>query len=298
MTKISIYWTESLDIRRNLCILEIISGYWTKSLFIGQNLCILDKISVYWTKSLNIGQNLCKLDKISEYWTKSLYIGQNLWILDKISVNWTESLDILNKISPESQDIGQDGSLDRIKNSLDINKFSGYWYKKSEYWTESLDIKQNVIKSTWYWTWSLDIGQDIWILDRISWYWTGYLDIGLDLLILDRISCYWTGYLYIGQDLLLLDRISVYWTGSLDILDRILDIGQKLNPIPVGLFLSNIGWGPPLPPMVSRDIMHNQCCNSHVYRPTFWAQSNGKGFESLRPLHVSCLKARHGAPPT
>ena len=35
--------------------------------------------------------------------------------------------------------------------------------------------------------------------------------------------------------------------------------------------------------------MHKQCCNSHVYRPTFWARSNGQVFESLRPLQV-----RHG----
>ena len=36
-----------------------------------------------------------------------------------------------------------------------------------------------------------------------------------------------------------------------------------LDPIPVGLFLSNIGWGTP-PPLVSQDIMRKQCCNSHV----------------------------------
>ena len=44
------------------------------------------------------------------------------------------------------------------------------------------------------------------------------------------------------------------------------------NPIPVGLFLSNIGWGvvdSTPPPLVSQGIMRKQCCNSYVIWPTF-----------------------------
>ena len=41
----------------------------------------------------------------------------------------------------------------------------------------------------------------------------------------------------------------------------------SINPIPVGLFLSNIGWGGSgfHPTMVSWYIMHKHCCNSHGY---------------------------------
>ena len=50
------------------------------------------------------------------------------------------------------------------------------------------------------------------------------------------------------------------------------------NPIPVGIVLSNIGWG--------GDIMHKEGCYSHLYGPTFLTRSNAKGLESLRPLQI------------
>ena len=67
------------------------------------------------------------------------------------------------------------------------------------------------------------------------------------------------------------------------------------------IYICRFGWGG------SQDIMRKQCCNSHVFGPTFWARSNGKGFKSLHPetstrasrrLHVSRFRAWHGAPPT
>ena len=80
-------------------------------------------------------------------------------------------------------------------------------------------------------------------------------------------------------------------------------------PYPLGLFFSSIGQGGgggwSSSPQVTKGMMHKQCCNSHIYMPTFWARSNGKGFESLRPLqglheglHVSHFRTRNGAPPT
>ena len=57
---------------------------------------------------------------------------------------------------------------------------------------------------------------------------------------------------------------------------------------------------------VYHKLMHKQGHVSHVYRPTFWALSKVKGFESLRPLlqgrhgelHGSRFRARHDVSPT
>ena len=58
----------------------------------------------------------------------------------------------------------------------------------------------------------------------------------------------------------------------------------NINPILVGLFVSNIGRGAGFhpTPLVSQEIMQEQGYISHLYRPIFIARSNGKGFESLR----------------
>ena len=60
-----------------------------------------------------------------------------------------------------------------------------------------------------------------------------------------------------------------------------------------------------LPKIVSQEIMHIHGCVTHVSGRTFWARSNGIGFESLRPLqgrhgglHNSRFWTRRGATPT
>ena len=67
------------------------------------------------------------------------------------------------------------------------------------------------------------------------------------------------------------------------------------KPIQVGIFL---------PKIVSQDVMHIHGCVTHVSGRTFWARSNGIGFEFLRPLqgdsyrlHNSRFWARRGATP-